>query len=135
MNHTQFHNTHVNTFDSCRFIYGKGVTCVDFEVVDPLFVMAEKYNVKGLVNICRELLIQSIEPKHYVRAAILGYLTNNAKLKNAAMKAMVETGDSIKKIEDWEELKKYPELSFEMLDYSMTSEPLPHKRRRCDQCD
>ena len=111
------------------------MTCVDFEEVDPLFVMAEKYNVKGLVNICRELLIQSMETKHYVRAAILGYLTNNAKLKNAAMKAMVETGDSIKKIEDWEELKKYPELSFEMLDYSMTSEPLPHKRRRCDQCD
>ena len=111
------------------------MTCVDFEEVDPLFVMAEKYNVKGLLNICRELLIQSMETKHYVRTAILGYLTNNAKLKNAAMKAMVETGDSIKKIEGWEELKKYPELSFEMLDYSMTSESPPHKRRRCDQCD
>ena len=121
--------------DVFRFIYGRGVTYGGFEDVDPLFGMAEKYNVKGLMNIWREHLIQSMENKHFVRAAILGYLTNNKKLKDAAMKAIVETGDSIKKIEDWEELKKYPELSFEMLDYSMTSESPPHKRRRCDHCD
>ena len=97
--------------------------------------MAEKYNVKGLMNISREILIRSMEPKNYIRAAILGYLTNNRKLKDAAMKAIVETGNSLKKIENWEELKKYPELSFELLDFSMTTESPPHKRRRCDHCD
>ena len=45
------------------------------------------------------------------------------------------TDKDMQNIEGWEELKKYPELSFEMLDYSMTSESPPHKRRRCDQCD
>ena len=121
--------------DVCRFMYGKGVTGRCFEEADPLFVMAEKYNVKGLMNITREILILSMETKHFVRAAILGYLHNSAKLKDAAMKAIVGTGESIKKMKDWEELKKYPELSFEILDYSMTSESPPHKRRRCDHCD
>ena len=62
-------------------------------------VMSEKYNVKRLMNISRELLINAMDPKHCVRAAILGYLTNTGKLKDAAIKAIVGTGDSIKKIE------------------------------------
>jgi len=38
-------------------------------------------------------------------------------LKEAAMRVMVRSGKSLKKMDDWEELKNYPELSLEMLEY------------------
>ena len=120
---------------SSRYVYGGDVSSLIFEEADPLFVMADKYNVQGLVGICREILIKNMGPENVVRGAVVAYLTDDKTLKDAAMQEIVKNGKVAKGMKDWEELKKYPELSFEMLDYSMTSEPLPHKRRRCDQCD
>ena len=48
------------------------------------------------------------------------------------MKAIVETGDSIKKIEDWEELKKYPDLSLDIMHHCMSSDSPSSKRRRTE---
>ena len=42
------------------------------------------------------------------------------------MDAMVATGEGIKQMEEWEELKKYPELMVEILDHCMSS---PKRRR------
>ena len=92
--------------------------------------MAEKYDVQGLMSMCRDILIKQMTPDHFVRAAILGHLTNYAPLKNAAMKAMAETGKGIKQLEDWEELKKYPDLSFDIMDYLMSSDSPVSKRRK-----
>ena len=92
--------------------------------------MAEKYNVQGLMSMCRDILIKQMTPHYFVRAAILGHLTNDATLKSAAMKAMTETGKGIKQLEDWEELKKYPDLSFDIMDYLMSSDSPVSKRRR-----
>ena len=94
--------------------------------------MAEKYDVQGLMSMCRDILIKQMTRDNFVRAAILGHLTNYAPLKNAAMKAMAEAGKGIKQLKDWEELKMYPDLSFDIMDYLMSSDSPALKRRRTD---
>ena len=89
--------------------------------------MAEKYNVQGLIKLCREFLIKQMTPKYFVRAAILAYHTNDEALKSATMTAMAETGKGIKEMEDWEQLKKYPDLSLDIMHYCMRR---AQKRRR-----
>ena len=86
--------------------------------------MADKYNAKGLIRICRETLIEILEPDHpernssdIVKAAILGYQLNDKPLREAAMKSMVELELSLKELKDWETLEKYPALMTEMFEY------------------
>ena len=87
-------------------------------------LLADKYNAKGLIRICRETLIEILKPDHHygdssniVKAAILGYQLNDKLLMEAAMKCMVERELSLKELEDWETLKEYPELMSDMFDY------------------
>ena len=97
------------------------MTGLVFEDADPLMIMAEKYNVQGLVDTCRSVLLGKLTPANSIRGAIIGYHCNDDTLKDAAMKKIVSSGKSIKEIQDYEELKKYPELSIEMLEhYSST---------------
>ena len=113
-------------------MYGGEIHCHRFEDTDKLFLMAEKYNVKGLISMCREILIKGMTSKYFVRAAILAYHTNDDTLKSAAMMAMAESGKGIKEMEDWEELKKYPDLSFDIMHYCMSSDSPSSKRRRTE---
>ena len=95
-------------------------------------MMAEKYDVQGLANMCREILIKQMTLRHFVRAAILAHLTNDDILKNAAMTAIAKTGKGIKDMEDWEELKKYPDLSCDMIHFLASSDSPSSKRRRTE---
>ena len=79
-------------------------------------LMADKYDVRGLVDVSRRALIEKLTTDNLVRAAILGYLCGDDQVKSAAAAKLSRSGKSIKEIEGWEELKKYPELSFEMWD-------------------
>ena len=109
-----------------RYVYGGDVGPLSFEEADPLFVMADKYNVQGLVSICRDILIKQMSTEHIVRGAVVAYLTNDEILKAAAMQEIVKNRKVIKNMKDWEELKKHPELSFEILNYTL---PLAKRRR------
>ena len=96
-----------------------------FEEAHSLILLADKYNAKGLIRICKEMLFEILKrppwdehPSYYiVKAAILGYQLNDASLKEAAMKCMVESEYSLKDLQDWEALNKYPELMSEMFEY------------------
>ena len=79
-------------------------------------LMADKYDVRGLMDVSRRAIIDKLSTENLVRAAILGYLCSDDEVKNAAATKLSRSGKSIKEIEGWEELKKYPELSFEMWD-------------------
>ena len=79
-------------------------------------LMADKYDVRGLMAVSRRALIDKLTTENLVRAAILGYLCGDDEMKNAAAAKLSRSGKSIKEVEGWEELKKYPELSFEMWD-------------------
>ena len=70
------------------------------------------------------------------RGAILGYLYNDGALKDAAMQKLFRSGKSVREIDGWEELKKFPELAFEMVDFYRqfvkpdSCEPPPPKRSK-----
>ena len=80
-------------------------------------VMTEKYNVQGLKEACSSILLEKLSPANSIRAAIIGYHCNDDRLKVLAMNKIVSSGKTIKEIQDYEELKNYPELSIEMLEH------------------
>ena len=96
--------------------------------------ISDKYNVKGLMEICRYFLISNMTIGNLYRAAILGHMCNDEVLKDAAMQKLIRSGKSVKGIDGWEDLKKFPELSFEILEFYSQSvrhnscEPPPAKR-------
>ena len=104
------------------YVYGGSVTGLVFEDADPLMILSDKYNVQGLKKACQSVLLEELTPENSIRGAIIGYHCNDDILKDAALKKIVRSGKSIKEIQDYEELKKYPELSIEMLEHysSMT---------------
>ena len=101
---------------------------LSFEEADPLFVMADKYNVQGLVSICRDILIKNMSTEHVVKGAIIAYLTDDKILKDAAMQEIVKNRKNITKMKDWEQVKNHPGLSFEILNYTLTSPSIKRKR-------
>ena len=113
-----------------RYLYGDECTPLSFEEADSLLLLGEKYNVQGLVNICKKYLIKWMTPARYIRVAILGYLCNDRSLKEAAADAIQEIrGKKVSEIEDWNLLEKYPKLSMEMLEMCMSR---ANKRRRLE---
>ena len=126
-----------NTFVYFSYLYGGDLpSCISFEEADNLMMISEKYNVRGLAEVCRCLLIKKMSVDNLYRGAILGHLYDDEILKDAAMQKLVRSGKSMKGIQGWKELKKYPELAFEVFEFysqSMKSgscQPPPAKRCR-----
>ena len=96
--------------------------------------ISEKYLVEGLMEVCQCFLVKKMTVDNLHRALILGHHYNDNILKDAAMQKLVRSGKNIKEIQGWKELKKYPELAFEVLEFyseSMKSgscDPPPPKR-------
>ena len=105
-----------------------------FEEADDLMMVSDKYNVKRLTEVCRYFLINKMTINNLHRAAILGYMCNDEVLKDAAMQKLIRSGKNIRGIDGWEELRKIPDLSFEILEFYSRSvrpdscEPPPAKR-------
>ena len=99
-------------------------------------MVSEKYNVRGLMEVCRCFLVKKMTVDNLYRAAILGHLHDDEILKDAAMQKMVRCGKSMKGIQGWKDLKKYPELAFEVFEFYTQSmktgscKPPPAKRCR-----
>ena len=69
------------------------------------------------MEVCRCFLIKKMSVDNLYRAAILGHLHDDEILKDAAMQKLVKSSKSVKGIQGWKELKKYPELAFEMFEF------------------
>ena len=124
-----------NHFHISRYLYGGDLpSSLSFEDADSLMMISEKYNIRGLAKICRCFLIKKMTIDNLYRAAILGHLYEDAILKDAAMQKLVRSGKSMKGIEGWKELKRYPDLAFEVFEFysqsmkSCHSTPPPPKR-------
>ena len=124
-------------FSYFSYLYGGDLpSCLLFEDADSLLMISEKYYVRGLMEVCRCFLIKKMSVDNLYRAAILGHLHDDEILKDAAMQKLVKSGKSVKGIQGWKELKKYPELAFEIFEFysqSMKSgscQPPPAKRCR-----
>ena len=81
-------------------------------------VLVDKCNAKGLLLVCRDIILEILSDNNLVHIAILGDQLQDRILKEAAMRMMVSSGKSFKELDDWEELRNYTELmSFEMFEY------------------
>ena len=98
-------------------------------------MISDKYNVKGLMEICRYFLISNMTISNLYRAAILGHMCNDEVLKDAAMQKLVRSGKSVKDVDGWDDLRKFPDLISEILDfYSLSMRPdscKPPTAKRC----
>ena len=103
--------------DAYRFVYGEPLSNLKFEEVTSLMMIADKYNAKGLIQICRTVILDLMTDTNVVHVAILGHQFNDDVLKESAMERMANSGKNIKEVEDSEILKSYPELSFDLLEY------------------
>ena len=98
--------------------------------------MSDKYNINGLMEVCRCFLIEKMNINNLYQAVILGHLHNDEILKDAAMQMLVRNDKSVKEIEGWKDLSHYPELALEILDFYSKStspsscEPPPRKRSK-----
>ena len=91
-------------------------------------VLADKYNVEGLIQICRDIILESLDndrahqtnitdSSNVVGAIILGYQLNDDTLKHGAMEKLVRHGKMyLKEFAKWDELKKYPDLMMEIME-------------------
>ena len=52
-----------------------------FSELESLLVVADKYNVPGLVNYCGKALVEKVDRTTVVRAAFAGHLYNCDRLK------------------------------------------------------
>ena len=90
-------------------------------------VLADKYNAKGLIQICRDTILESLDndmdpesnivnSSNVVGAIILGYQLNDDTLKHEAMTKLVYHGKmDLKEFDKWDELKKYPDLMIDII--------------------
>ena len=109
---------------------------LSFEDAESLMMISDKYNVRGLVEVCRCFMVQKMTIDNLYRALILGHLHEDEILKDAAMQKLVICRRSVKGIQGWKELKRYPDLAFEVFEFysqSMVSgycDPPSPKRSR-----
>ena len=98
--------------------------------------MSDKYNVNGLMDVCRCFLIKKMTVDNVYRAAILGHLHSDDVLKDAALQKLVKSGKSFKEIPNWKDLSNYQDLTFEIIDFYSksvgpdTCKPPPPKRSK-----
>ena len=93
--------------------------------------MSDKYNVNGLMDVCRCFLIKKMTVDTICRAAILGHTYNDEILKDAAFQKLIKSRKSVKEIQGWKDLSHYPDLTFEILDfYSKSIDCMPPSPKR-----
>ena len=80
-------------------------------------LLADKYNVKGLVRICGDTIIENLQhdPSIIVEAAILGHQLNMEPLLAAAVKSMLDIMGKDTRI-DLVKLEAYPKLMGHILE-------------------
>ena len=79
--------------------------------VQPLFVAADKYDIKDLKEDCVRYLLPCVNTKNAVEIMIWADLQSIDKLKEATLECVVHNGKEICQQEEWEKLmKNYPDL-------------------------
>ena len=96
------------------YLYEAKVPSLNVEQASDLMMLADKYNVKALVNACKDFLQCNLGPDNLVQVLILGYHCKIDALKDAAIEMMCKKIGSLGKLKDWSSLKKYPELLMEV---------------------
>ena len=100
------------------FIYTGNVSSHDaiLEHASELLEAADKYQLDLLKNICEESLCTTLKVNNCVEYLVLGDMHHNLKLKNSALRLVVENSDCIIETDVFKEfLKQKPELVLEVM--------------------
>jgi thiol-disulfide isomerase/thioredoxin len=81
-----------------------------------LLCLAEKYQLEHLKVLCERRLSYDLEVDSVARVLILADACDAEKLKQNALLYISEHGDEVKKTEDWNDVKKNPDLMDNLLD-------------------
>ena len=92
-------------------------TDLSFEGFAELLSAADKYQVPSLIDFCVMKLRENISTDNAVQGAILGSLYRNQDLKKDAIKAIVNAEINLSSMDGYEELRGYPDLLIEIVDY------------------
>jgi hypothetical protein len=95
-----------------HYIYsGRCSTPLTEGTAQPLFVAADKYDIKDLKEDCVQYLLPCVTVKNAVELLIWADLQSIDKLKKAALDCVISNGKEICHQEEWEKLmKSYPDL-------------------------
>ena len=95
-----------------HYIYsGRCSTPLTESTVQPLFVAADKYDIKDLKEDCVRYLLPCVNAKNAVEIMIWADLQSIDKLKEVTLECVVHNGKEICQQEEWEKLmKNHPDL-------------------------
>ena len=85
------------------FMYHDTVACKEY-VDSDLLLLAEKYNVRGLMNHCVKYLEENLSLENALDVLVSSHLTNQKRLFDAATKFAYENKGLLVKTELWKEL-------------------------------
>ena len=75
------------------------------ENMDPnLLLLAEKYNVRGLMNYCVDYFEENLSLENALDVLVSSHLTNQKRLFDVATKFAIENKGLLVKTESWKEL-------------------------------
>ena len=99
-----------------QFLYSGQVSeWQNADVMESLFVAADKYQLDALKNLCEDCLIPELELENAIRFLVLAHLHLAPKLQQAAVKCLRAHRDELWKLEDWKELaRNYADLFHEV---------------------
>ena len=99
------------------------------EVAYPLLYAADKYQIEELMTHCEHALSYSLSVENCIELLLRAQAHRAPNLKETAMQFIVQHGEEVMQLEDWDRLKEHAELLSELIQTIFTSEPRAKKRR------
>jgi len=96
-----------------RYLYTGEIVNLDIRVED-LFVVADKYDVPHLTDICESFMINNLTVENVSRCLVLGHNHSRPDLKSKSMLYIAQNGDQVIGHAEWKKVEeKYPVLVVE----------------------
>ena len=97
-----------------RYLYtGRAPKLDEDEMTEPLFLAADKYQIKGLKDLCEQNLIKKLNMQTVFNFLVVSYLHSAPHLLEASLKFLVSHKREVWPRSEWKELNKsYPDLFF-----------------------
>ena len=94
-----------------QFIYSGQIATLTEDTAQPLFVVADKYDIDDLKEECVAFILSCIRMENVVSLMVWANLYSIKELKDATLAFVADNGQEICMQSDWEELtKSYPDL-------------------------
>jgi DNA-binding transcriptional regulator/RsmH inhibitor MraZ len=99
-----------------QFLYsGQAPEWANADVMEPLFLAADKYQVDALKSLCEDCLISKLKFENAIRYLVLAHLHSAPKLQQAAVKCLRAHRNELWKLAEWKEFNRnYTDLFHEV---------------------